>query len=195
MWWCMENRTREQSKKEIKEFSSFQNCSTMNYVLVDGVLHYNHGPVLPSSVDEFIKVLELYKANFKDEDIIKQYSNTIDIYFDQKELIEKSRVTDKKKNDGYVYIIVGENGRFKIGASKRPEARVSELRRSSCEDHQLIITITSDDMYDLEKHLHDRYSKNRCHSEWFALSKHELRDIYFNFGGNLHVEEDWLYGR
>ena len=76
----------------------------------------------------------------------------------------------KKRKTGEVYLILGENGRYKIGYSKNANDRVKTLRLSSCEDHTLIHTFRCNNPQIKEQELHELFSSKRNHSEWFSLS-------------------------
>jgi len=89
----------------------------------------------------------------------------------------KKRTSVKKDKRGYIYIIKGENGRYKIGASKTPEKRCSSLSLASCEKHTLIHFFECEDMYKREKEIHEKYKDKRAHSEWFELSKDDISEI------------------
>ncbi len=71
---------------------------------------------------------------------------------------------------GFVYLFKGENGKYKIGVSKDPKKRLTDLRRSSCENHTAIIAIEVEDPYKEERYLHKHFKNSRSHSEWFSLS-------------------------
>jgi len=99
-----------------------------------------------------------------------------------------NQLRQELKNQGYVYLIKGEFGRYKIGASKNPIARLKQLRISSSQDHKLIATIREEDMYLTESDIHDIFEKYRVHSEWF-----ELDEDAFEYFLKIAEIEDELY--
>jgi len=98
------------------------------------------------------------------EEEIKQYENTL-----KKEIKEISK--------GYVYLIKGENERYKIGFSKNAERRTKELCLSSCEKHILIHSFYCENPYQKEQNLHKKYASKRTHSEWFELEETDVNFI------------------
>lgn len=83
----------------------------------------------------------------------------------------------KPKSYGYVYLIKGENGRYKIGFSKNPYQRLASLRLSSCEDHVMIHTFYCQNPKKREEELHYIFKDKRAHSEWFDLSTQDVAMI------------------
>ncbi len=82
----------------------------------------------------------------------------------------------KKTKKGYVYLIKGENGRYKIGFSIDPKRRNKELCLSSSEKHTLIHSFYRIDPYLAEQELHKKFYSKRTHTEWFNLS---IKDVSF----------------
>lgn len=143
-------------------FSSVDN----SFVIVDNMGNF----MSKKEMKELVDYLNYSIDNFNEEQIIDEkieiLSNEIEEYLKPK---EKIKVQDKSKS-GFVYLLEGENGKYKIGCSINPERRCKELCLSSCEKHKLIHTIASDDMYGLEKMCHTIFKDKRSHSEWFKLS-------------------------
>ena len=83
----------------------------------------------------------------------------------------------KDYENGYVYLVVGENGKYKIGVSKNPSKRISELKLNSCENHRFEFYQKVKSPYDVEAKLHDHFKQKRSHSEWFSLDKEDVLKI------------------
>ena len=84
-------------------------------------------------------------------------------------------IKDKRKE--YVYLIKGENGRYKIGASYDPKQRLNQLKLSSSENHELIHIIETSNNYKLERELHTLFNNKKSHSEWFDLTEEDIEYI------------------
>lgn len=86
---------------------------------------------------------------------------------------------EKTDTFGYVYIFGSEEeGRYKIGQSNSPKARLNEYRRSKLPfSVEMIHTIPADDKVKAEADLHRRLRDKRESGEWFRLSPDELRQI------------------
>jgi len=142
------------------------------YFLDDDIPLSLNGGTIPSIED--MEELSLKILNFLDKytqsDIDKYNQNHIsDIYSRF-----NSNLKEKKQSLGYVYIIRGENFRYKIGCSKNPKQRLETLKLSSCENHILIHSYKTDNMYAEERRLHDMFNDYRCHSEWFDLPSQSI---------------------
>lgn len=71
----------------------------------------------------------------------------------------------------YVYLIQSlENSYYKIGVSKHPQKRISELQTGNASELKLIDTYQSEYASKIEKTLQRRYSYLRKEGEWFDFS-------------------------
>ena len=137
------------------------------YFLDDEIPISRNGGTIPDIEDiELLsqKIIDfLDKYNQTDIDNYnKRLSHSIYNYY-------SSSPKEKKPHRGYVYLVKGENNRYKIGCSKNPKKRIESLRLSSCENHIFIHSYCVDDMYTEEQRLHHKFTDYRCHSEWFDL--------------------------
>lgn len=146
----------------------------------DGYLWaYNtHGD--PLSKREVLKIYEY--LNYTSNSEYNEVNSRIEFLKNEISGLQEKRsspteVIIKKPKNGYVYLLEGENHRYKIGASKNPKDRLKQLKISSCENHKLKHTIKSNDMFLLEKELHLKFSDKRVHSEWFELSENDVNII------------------
>ena len=76
---------------------------------------------------------------------------------------------------GYVYVILDNHGRVKIGKSLNPQKRIQNIASSS--------GITIEDAFiteplfwysELELYLHDKFSEYRCIGEWFSCKFNDV---------------------
>jgi hypothetical protein len=70
----------------------------------------------------------------------------------------------------YVYLIRGNDGRYKIGIAKNPKKRIRQLQTGNSDALTLIETYQSENASKIESSLHNRYSHVRNVGEWFDLS-------------------------
>lgn len=74
-----------------------------------------------------------------------------------------------------VYIIKGETtGLYKIGCSNDVFRRIVELSNMNADRLSLYCVFETHKYFALESQLHELFSKNRKHGEWFALDKEDL---------------------
>lgn len=69
-----------------------------------------------------------------------------------------------------VYLIRGNDGRYKIGVAKNPEKRIRQLQTGNYDPLELITSYQSDNANKIEKSLHRYYSYGKMIGEWFDLS-------------------------
>ena len=78
----------------------------------------------------------------------------------------------------YVYLIQSlEDGYYKIGVSKHPKKRVTQLQTGNSSELKLIESYQTEYAHKVERALQNRYSYLRKVGEWFDLSISE--DISF----------------
>jgi len=84
----------------------------------------------------------------------------------------------KKIVKGYVYLINDQvNNRFKIGASKSPSRRRSQLQTGNPSKLTIICQIPTKDMYAEESLLKHKYHHRLISGEWFKLTWDEVAEI------------------
>lgn len=69
-----------------------------------------------------------------------------------------------------VYLIRGNDGRYKIGIAKNPRERIRQLQTGNSDQLKLIETYRSENARKIESTLHAQYSHGRTIGEWFDLS-------------------------
>ena len=77
--------------------------------------------------------------------------------------------------EGYVYIVGSTTfGWYKIGKTKNPEVRVSQLGILLPFKLEVIGIWKAANHHAMEKALHEMYKKNKINGEWFEFTKKEL---------------------
>jgi len=69
-----------------------------------------------------------------------------------------------------VYLIRGNDGRYKIGIAKNPKKRLLQLQTGNSDRLTLIDSYPSENARKIETALHTQYSHNKTIGEWFDLS-------------------------
>lgn len=77
---------------------------------------------------------------------------------------------------GYVYLISGGNGLYKIGQTKDLEKRMAAFRTSN-PNAQLLKAIKTTDCVYLEKAMHAKYENLMVAGEWFELSPQDAAEF------------------
>jgi Meiotically up-regulated gene 113 len=96
------------------------------------------------------------------------------------EPIETNAQSSAVPQIGYVYVIRAQ-GAFKIGSTRAPYRRASEIANQSANGADLVHLISTDDPEGIERYWHGRFSTkrlsgvNKQSGEWFALSAEDVR--------------------
>lgn len=123
-------------------------------------------------------IISLIKKGINPVDISRRSGvefNTLEKYYlllDKNMDEFKERKTTKHRK-GYVYVLKNKNGEYKIGCSKDPQERVSNIDGTN----RILTLIKTKHRWRLESYLHDKYSSKNIKGEWFNLSKEDLDDI------------------
>lgn len=91
-----------------------------------------------------------------------------------------------KRRESNIYIIrAGNTHYYKIGVANDTGERLKSLQTSHYEKLKVIRFFFSEDAYELEKRLHQKYTDKGQHirGEWFSLKDFDISDI-----------EDFVYG-
>jgi hypothetical protein len=132
---------------------------------------------------KYADIKEAILLRDKLNEVIDKYSQS-DIDEANKQLMEEVYAESYAQSNkiqvpsiGYVYLLLGENGKYKIGKSKNPENRCKQLCLSSCENHKLIYSFKCLSPHKQEQSLHEMFNEKKSHSEWFNLSKSDVEYI------------------
>lgn len=99
-----------------------------------------------------------------------------------KESVAKPVPIQRSRNAGVVYIIGAANGKspYKIGFSKNPDLRKRLCSIQVSNWVELCIIYKSpivDNVTQLERRIHGRYSDKRIRNEWFLLTRKDIKQI------------------
>jgi len=89
----------------------------------------------------------------------------------------KRPAPSRKTRPGYVYLIQGENGFYKIGRTVAPENRMKTFNVKLPFNVEYICLVKHDDHVSLETELHERFAAKRINGEWFALNDEDVTYI------------------
>lgn len=131
-----------------------------------------------SSIEDYILLRDKLNniiENYTQNDIDKLNKESEDSLFISSKHINQPK--QSKETIGDVYLLQGENNRYKIGFSKDALSRIKSLKHSSCENHILIHKIRVKNPHLKEKELHLKYKDKRLHSEWFDLNVEDVEYI------------------
>lgn len=78
---------------------------------------------------------------------------------------------------GYIYLVEGQPGRFKIGLSADPKTRIANLGVKLPFEIEVIHLISTDDMRRAERELHDQFRDRRLAGEWFDLTPEQVQSV------------------
>lgn len=95
------------------------------------------------------------------------------------EVLELSQAPqNKSRRAGFVYLIEASNGTYKIGRTKDPDDRMKTFNVKLPFAVEYLTVIQTDDMYSLERDLHQRFADKRLDgSEFFQLSTDDIAYI------------------
>ena len=119
------------------------------------------------------KVLAYCKSHEKFTDVVKiveQYVLANKVTISQGE----SRF-GKDLSYGFVYLVKGHPGEYKIGRTNLVDRRLSELGATASVQQSLIHEIKTDDPAGIETYWHRRFQDKRMRGEWFKLSADDVR--------------------
>lgn len=78
---------------------------------------------------------------------------------------------------GYVYLVDGGNGLFKIGMTTNIVSRLKSIQAQSPISLKIAHIIPCSNYQEVEVYLHKKYQSTRRHYEWFALSEEQVSEI------------------
>lgn len=149
-------------------FGSYDNCLAV---------YDNMGNLMSvKDMQKLCDYLEFSIENLHEDKVIKEKIEILENEIKEWQKPKEKKV-HKNTSKGYVYLLKGQNGKYKIGASKDPQRRCKELRLSSSENHELVHYFKSNEMFKMEKSLHIVFSLKKSHSEWFDLDESEVSRI------------------
>jgi hypothetical protein len=85
------------------------------------------------------------------------------------------RKADGQQAYGFVYLVKGHPGEYKIGRTTLVDRRLSELGATSAIEQKLVHEIKTDDPAGVEAYWHKRYQAKRMRGEWFNLTAADVK--------------------
>lgn len=90
-------------------------------------------------------------------------------------LVEDSTDQAALEPYGFVYLVEGHRGEYKIGRTNLVDRRLAELGTKAPVEYRLIHEIKTDDPGGVEAYWHKRFSGERMRGEWFKLTAADVR--------------------
>jgi hypothetical protein len=76
-----------------------------------------------------------------------------------------------------VYLVRSVSSAYKIGRTRNPEDRQRTFGIQLPFEVEFIALIEAEDMYTLERELHNRFAQKRINGEWFNLTDADVKYI------------------
>jgi hypothetical protein len=76
---------------------------------------------------------------------------------------------------GFVYLVHGHRGEYKIGRTNLVDRRLVELGATAAIEYELVHEIKTDDPVGVEAYWHRRFADKRMRGEWFKLNAADIR--------------------
>jgi hypothetical protein len=92
-------------------------------------------------------------------------------------VVRNRQQTTPRSRHGYVYLVRSVSSAYKIGRTRNPEDRQRTFGIQLPFEVEFIALIEAEDMYTLERELHNRFAQKRINGEWFALSASDVEFI------------------
>lgn len=93
------------------------------------------------------------------------------------EILEDENPEYITPHQGYVYVVEAEPGVVKIGRSKDPERRVSQLSTGNPNTLELLASVECENALEAERRLHREYSTEKASGEWFDIGAEERDEL------------------
>jgi Meiotically Up-regulated Gene 113 (MUG113) protein len=103
-----------------------------------------------------------------------EYADIIELIGDVEIADDVSAPTDETKY-GFVYLVRGHPGEYKIGRTNLVDRRLSELGATASIEQELVHEIKTDDPAGIESYWHRRFQDKRMKGEWFRLSPADVK--------------------
>jgi hypothetical protein len=82
---------------------------------------------------------------------------------------------NEKPSYGFVYLVKGHPGEYKIGRTNLVDRRLSELGATASVEPERIHVITTDDPSGVEAYWHNRFQDKQMRGEWYRLSPADVK--------------------
>lgn len=88
---------------------------------------------------------------------------------------QTARSTGSGTTYGFVYLVRGHVGEYKVGRTTLVDRRLAELGATSSVEQALVHEIKTDDPVGVEAYWHGRFAEKRMRGEWFRLNAADVR--------------------
>lgn len=130
--------------------------------------------LLQSQDERLFSVLEDVKEEM--EKVLKEQIATDDAEVALSQERENIPSVIRKDRPGYIYLVKADKY-FKIGLSKNPKVRFSQIGLQLPYPYEVLHIIPATNMYEAEMKLHEKYAHQRLNGEWFSLTENEVTEI------------------
>lgn len=89
----------------------------------------------------------------------------------------KTKKGKRTSRRGFVYLLKSPSGAYKIGRTKNPKDRKRTFNVKLPFEIEFISLIKTPNMVNLERQLHDRFSRKHIDGEWFNLNEKDVQYI------------------
>lgn len=113
------------------------------------------------------------------------YDGTLEVWAQQQRQAEKEAKRRKGKDQGYVYLILAENGLYKIGKARNVSSRMQPFSVHFPMKWDLVHSFQSENYSKAETILHEKFADKRDVGEWFKLSSEDVAHIVAIQDGGL----------
>jgi hypothetical protein len=80
---------------------------------------------------------------------------------------------------GYIYVLKGGDGYYKIGRARDPEDRARMLGILMPWPVELLMAIPAENYRWSERRLHEWFAEKRTHGEWFKLDRSDIEMLWY----------------
>jgi len=157
---------------EARSAEAYDIASRVNSLYAD-VSAFDRAPT--ETLVEYELILDLNRHR---DEHIRQAWEKVTSYLYMRHSMQRERAKEERAHPkpGFVYLLQA-GPYYKIGVSAQVDERIKQLSTLPPFDLELLHTIYSVDMYDLEKDLHGLYADKRKNGEWFELEPSDVEYI------------------
>ncbi len=144
----------------------------------DGQLRFSQPDGLVVTHDKAIAMIRCLEDFYREhtEDNLAAFNKSV-LYHQRHPAPKKKYRPSKNKVSGWVYIVQGVDGYYKIGMTTDMEKRLRALATNSHTPLTLVHAIKCRNCARAERKLHKQFSGKRGHGEWFRLNAADLAQL------------------
>jgi hypothetical protein len=129
------------------------------------------------TVSELQAMLDSGFLDERSEQLIRAFFSGTAHEMLQEEIVAKQMRNKVQKKSGYVYLLLAENGLYKIGKARDISARLQPFTVHFPMKWELVHSFKSDDYTKAEERLHTQFAATRDIGEWFRLTPADVEYI------------------